>query len=178
MKQLIPFFLLAILPQLSYCQSIPSIPVADNKIVYTAAITTAPSISTETLFGNAEQWYTTNFETADNTLTINNVNDGLLSGTGIIHGKNDRKAEPGDVFFTIDIRIEKGKYEYNVHDLYGFDKTGKFYYSEMYTEQRYPPAKPKWPADYRQTMLTEMNNKVTAMISNMQHEILIPKPKK
>ncbi len=184
MKYLI-FSLLLILnfSAITYCQEqpqekSPTFTLGDNKIIYYASIPVA-TFTKETLFANAQQWYTKNFETADNTLIINNINDGILSGTGIIHqNKRDQKAEPGDVFFTIDMRINNGLYTYTVHDLYGFDNTGKFYYSDMYNEDQYPSDKPKWQAQYRRTTLGNMNSKILVMITELQKEMITPKLEK
>jgi len=62
-------------------------------------------------------------------------------------------------------------YAYKVYDIYGFEDTSKFYYSDMYNEERYPPDKAKWPELYRHTMLNTMNDKITGMIVEMQNEM-------
>jgi len=82
--------------------AVPQLPLTDHKITYTAQIKTDTLKDKSTLFNNAEYWYKKNFETADNTLTIDNINDGIVSGTGIIHAKkHDRKADPGDIFLPL-----------------------------------------------------------------------------
>lgn len=171
----------AICTQTGFSQStddIPDFQLEENKIIYSDVIS-APSLSSDALFGNAEQWYKVNFETNDNTLTTNNITDGKLSGTGIIHNNpKSQKAEPGDIFFTIDIHVEKGQYQYKVRGIYGFDRNGKFYYSDVNTEEKYPPAKPKWPETIRQSMLSNMNDKIVAMLEELKKEMIVPKPTK
>jgi hypothetical protein len=158
-----------------YDGAVPGLPLADNKIVYSAQIPVDSSIDRSLIFVNAEKWYKKNFQTADNTLIVDNANFGALSGTGIIHAKNPNKGtDPGDVFFTIDIHVPRGMYVYKVYDIYGFDKTGKFYYSDMYSEEQYPTDKPKWPEPYRHTMLNDMNNKIAGMIAELQKEMSNP----
>ncbi len=151
----------------------------NNKIVYSASVTDNAAVPKDQFFERAQNWYTKTYQTADNRLTVNNLDEGLLSGTGIIHAKGrDEKAEDGDVFFTIDIHTDNGKYEYKVHDIYTFDKTGKFYYSDMYNEEQFPPNKPKWPNTYRASMLSHMNNKITMMLADFQKEMANPILKK
>jgi uncharacterized protein with TBP-like fold DUF4468 len=156
-----------------------SIPTAGNKVEYRATVHLDPALSKETLFDNAQQWYKNNFESADNTLTIDNKEKGKISGTGILHaGTHERETYPGDVFFTIDVTVADGEYEYIIHDLYGFDKTGKFDYSDMYNEEQYPETKPRWPASYRHTMLENMNNRITGLLPELYKEMLVKKEHK
>jgi len=152
--------------------AVPQMTLKEHKIVYSAKISVDSSRDKATLFVNAEEWYKKNFETADNTLIIDNSGDGTVSGTGIIHTKkHDQKADPGDVFFTIDIQVVRGMYTYMVHDIYGFNKTGKFYYSDMYNEEQYPTDKPIWPGPYRHSILNDMNGKITGMIAELKREM-------
>ena len=153
-------------------RDIPKLPLTANKIVYTGTIQTDTAVSKAQLFHNAEEWYQHNFETADNTLTIDNIDSGTLSGTGIIHiNKKDHKADPGDLFFTVDVTVAKGTITYHVYDIYSLSKDGRLYYSDMYNEALYPEQKPKWPAAYRKEMLNAMNEKVTTMIAKMLSDI-------
>jgi len=152
--------------------AVPQFTLADNKIIYYAQIKTDSAVDKPTMFLKAENWYKKNLETADNTLIIDNSNDGIISGTGIVHAKkHDQKADPGDVFFTIDIHVARGMYTYTVHDIYSFDNTGKFYYSDMYNEEQYPTGKPKWPEPYRHGCLTAMNTKILGMITVLQNDM-------
>ena len=151
---------------------IPALPLLENRIAYTGNINKDSAISTRDLFHNAEEWYTHNYESADNTLTIDNINDGKISGTGIIHKKKkERKLDAEDIYFTIDIVSGKGGYFYKVYAIYSMDSTGKFYYSDMYNEYLYPVPKPKWSPQYKVKMLTNMNSRVQQMITQMQADL-------
>jgi len=182
MKYIFLYFSLILSSFISYCQiadtsiKVPQLPLIDNRIAYTGTITIDSSVSKDQLFENAEKWYSHNFETADNTLTIDNSADGEISGTGIIHV--DKKAKhkehdivAGDIFFTIDLISKKGGYEYKVHSIYSIDQAEKFYYSDMYNEELYPLSKPKWSKTYREYMLTDMNSRVEQMIAGMQNDL-------
>ena len=148
--------------------SIPSLPLLANKVVYNASVVLDTGFNKEKLFDNAQQWYKANFESADNTLFIYKPDSGKLSGTGIIHAKkHENRIDPEDIFFTIDIAVQKGKWDYKIYEIYGFEKAGKFYYSDMYNEAIYPPAKSKWNAEYKITMINNMDEKIKAMLGTL-----------
>jgi hypothetical protein len=157
---------------------LPSFSLFENRITYSETVTLDTSFSKQQLFHNAEEWYTHHYQTADNTLTIENIDDGKISGTCIIHlSDKERHANPGDIFFTVDIICAKGSYMYKVYGIHSADKTGKFYYSDMYNEALYPPSRPKWTNSARIIALTDMNNRVSKMIENMKSEMTAIKSK-
>ena len=174
MRNLLLHLIFIYLPGNAICQpgnlsKIPAIPLTANKIVYTALVNLDTTIRKEKLFYNAEEWYRYNFQSSDNTLTIDNMDNGIISGTGIIHaGKREKEVEAKDVFFTIDISVGKGEYRYKVYGIYSFEDTAKFHYSDMYNEELYPTDKPRWPEQYRRSMLINMNDRITAMIGKLQ----------
>jgi hypothetical protein len=174
MKQLLLAGVLLLILENIYAQEedlhgVPPFTLAANKIVYTGSITLDPNISKEILFYNARQWYKHNFESADNTLTTIKADSGKISGTGIIHiRRREKHAEPYDIYFTIDIIVTNGAYQYKVYDIYSFENKQKFFYSDMYKEEQYPTPKPRWPKPYREAMLNKMNDKVLGMIAGLQ----------
>jgi hypothetical protein len=158
-----------------YCQTtpLPKLPLQANKIIYTAKITTGPSVNKERLFSNAQDWYRHNYESADNTFIINNIDQGIISGTGIIHTRKHKKgAAPGDLFFNVAILAGKGSYEYTIDSIYTLEDTTKVYYSDMYNEALYPPAKTRWPQNYKTSMLLSMDERITAMIEKLKADML------
>jgi hypothetical protein len=159
----------------AFCQADTSritLPLLANKVTYTRSVALPDPINKDILFQNAQDWYKHNYQDADNTLTIMNAANGQLSGTGIIHNNSkERKVEAGDVFFTIDIIVSNGAYQYKVYRIYSMENGAKFYYSDMYNEDEYPLSKPKWPVAYRRTMLREMNSKITNMLSTLETDM-------
>jgi hypothetical protein len=148
------------------------LPLNGSFIEYSEWVTPEPHLSKEQLFGNVLKWYKHNFQSADNTLTVDNFDSGKLSGTGIIHQRRrEKQVLPGDLFFIINLTIKDGAWKYAVDSIYGFEKAVRFYYSDMYNEEMYPPPKPKWQQQYRTAMLTSMDKRIKAMINRLKNEI-------
>lgn len=153
--------------------AVPSFTLVDNKIVYSGSINVDPAITKETLFDNSQHWYKHNFESADNTLTVIKADSGKISGTGIIHIRHhDKHAEPYDIYFTIDVIVGKGTYQYKVYDIHSFADTVKFFYSDVYNEEQYPTPKPRWPKPNREAMLNKMNDSIEAMLEVLNVDML------
>jgi hypothetical protein len=153
--------------------SVPTLPIIGNKIVYSEQVHLDSSWAKERLFYNAQQWYGHNFQSADNVLTIDNSNDCKISGPAIVHYAWHKKhKDERDLFFTIDIISGRGIYEYRLYDIHGFNDAGKFFYSDMYNEQLYPPKKPRWPEKYRKKMLLQMNSRVAAVIGGIRKDMI------
>ncbi|MCW3122044.1 MAG: hypothetical protein JWQ38_1536 [Flavipsychrobacter sp.] len=179
MKNLLLALLLITIIQPAYSQvkynttKAPKLPREGSNIVYTSTVTLDSTHSKETLFNNALNWYRHNFQSADNTLTVNDADAGKLSGTGIIHSKKTKKdIYPQDIFFTITIATARGNYQYRVDSIYGFEKNRvKFYYSDMYSEELYTQNKPTWTKPYRLSMLTNMNTRINEMTDKLRADM-------
>jgi len=151
---------------------VPKLPRTGSNIVYTASVALDPSYSKELLFNNGLQWYKRNFQSADNRLSINDAGAGRLSGAGIIHvGKHEKEIQPQDIFFTATIVATKGVYTYSIDSIYGFENREKFYYSDMYSEELYTQAKPKWTKPYRQAALSYMNNRILEITGRLRADM-------
>jgi len=151
--------------------SIPTLPLIANRIVYTDTVKLDSNYTKEKLFNNAQAWYRADFETSDNTLTINNSSDGELNGTGIIHDKQ-KEIDPKDVFFTIDIVVMKGAYVYRVSGIAWMQDETRLYFTDMYNEELYPRAKNRWTNQYRHDMLINMNDKINAMLAHLKESMM------
>jgi hypothetical protein len=146
-----------------------ALPLTDNKIVYHDS-TATNLYPQEQVYKRALKWYKTHLQSSDNRLIVDKPETGKMSGTGVLHFANHEKTVvPADVFFTIDIIARTGSYEYRVYDIYSFERSEKFYYSDMYNEELYPMPKPKWDNGYREAMLNNMNTKITGMLRILQN---------
>jgi len=144
------------------------LPLRANKIVYSDTVVVGNNYDPSHLFNNAADWYQHNFETADNTLSVNNSTDHTISGSGIIHRKRgDDKAEQNDIYFTIDITTLPAAYAYSVYDIYSRADTDKIYYSDIYNEERFPTHKPRWTESTRHDKLTYLDARIQEMLSNL-----------
>jgi Domain of unknown function (DUF4468) with TBP-like fold len=151
---------------------VPKLPRTGSNIVYTASVALDPSYSKELLFNNGVQWYKRNFQSADNRLSINDADAGRLSGAGITHaGKHEKEIQPQDIFFTTTITVAKGGYAYSVDSIYSFENWVKFYYSDMYSEELYTQAKPKWTKPYRQSILGYMDKRILEMTDGLRADM-------
>ena len=151
---------------------VPKLPLNGSDIAYGASVALDSSFSKELLFNNGQQWYKHNFQSADNTLNINDADAGKLSGTGIIHtGRREKETDPKDIFFTATIVVTRGGYVYRVDSIYSFQNRDKFYYSDLYSEELYTQSKPKWTKPYRQSMLIYMNTRITEMIDKLRNDM-------
>ena len=175
MKTLILFLLLSFCYFPSFAQQHDSIyyvqplPLQANHIVYEDTIVLDSSYTKERLFGNAHKWYINNYQTADNVLIVDNTETGQITGTGIVHFKqNDKQKDEQDVIFTIDLYISRGKYVYKVYDIKGKEKKKKFSYSDMYKEEQYPLPKNQWTKEYREYMLSHMDNSIRQMLHQLK----------
>jgi hypothetical protein len=153
---------------------IPHFPLTENKIVYAETIE-APSMTKDGLMYNGEEWYRRTLQSSDNRLTILNTPTGEISGPGTLHASWFRKKRfVRDIFFTIDIIATNGKYQYRIYNIYSFEKTVRFYYSDMYQEQLYPLDKTRWTEPYRRALLNNMNDKITALIIQLKNSMQVP----
>lgn len=151
---------------------VPKLPRTGSNIVYSTSVSLDSTYSKEQLFNNGLQWYKRNFQSADNRLSINDADGGKLSGAGIIHaGKHEQEIQPQDIFFTTTITVAKGGYTYSVDSIYSFENREKFYYSDMYSEELYTQAKPKWTKPYRQSMLGYMNRRIIEMTDQLRADM-------
>src|SRR4051812_15589952 len=89
-------FLLLFLAYPSFAQqqasgNVPRLPLNGSFVEYTGTVTPELHIGKAKLFSNALKWYKYNFQSSDNTLTIDKFDSGKLSGTGIIHQRRREK---------------------------------------------------------------------------------------
>ncbi len=146
--------------------TLPPIPLQANKIVYYDSVFLDTTYSVASLFENAQNWYTHNFESSDNRLTIDNKEAGIISGSGIANFKK-HKSDYKDLLFVVDIVVGKGYYVYKFYNLQGYDNGLKFEYSDMYHQQLYPIAKPQWPRETRENKLLNMDITIKDIISDL-----------
>jgi len=156
--------------QTSQSTILAPLPIAANKIVYYDTVFLDTTYSKTLLFDNAQTWYTHNFESSDNRLTIDNSDAGSISGSGILNFKK-HKTDYKDLLFVVDIVTGKGFYVYKFYNLFGYDNGVKFDYSDMYSEERYPGPKPEWPREIRENKLTDMDTSIKDVIGDLKKKM-------
>jgi hypothetical protein len=142
------------------------LPMEGNEIVYSGHIN-LNNYSKDRLFKNALDWYNDNYKSADSRLTVENKEQGTVSGTGVIHVQSQRDDGPGNFFFSFSVQIGSAGYSYRIYDIYSAVAGAKNNYNEMYREEQYPNAKIKerWTHKYRYEALSDMDSFITLAIN-------------
>jgi hypothetical protein len=151
--------------------SVPKLPLQANKIVYYDTVFPDITYTRQQLLENTHEWYSHTYETSDNRLTIDNNDEGLISGTGTVNFKK-HKGDYKDLLFTIDVLVGRGFYVYKIYNLYGYDNGVKFDYSDMYNEELYPTSKPRWPKEVSTYKLYNLDLSVKEIADNLKKGIL------
>jgi len=110
MTKIIPFFILLLIPSLSFSQT-------DSLITFTEIVATE-GVSKDILFQNARQWYNKTFISSKEVLQVIDKESGELSGKGILESSlvtkvfGVDKTYPCYYRFSLDIKVKDGKYKY------------------------------------------------------------------
>lgn len=149
----------------------PPFPMKGSKILYTGTVA-VPELSQDDLFQNALEWYNYNYKTADTRLEIENPETGIIEGTGVIKYTPTAAgvSDESPIFFSFNLTVADGGYKYEIYNIYGIDRTGRFNYADMYREDRTinSQIKPRWDKRYRYEMLSDANTLIEMMIAHLK----------
>lgn len=122
-------------------------------------------------FKNALDWYNINYKTVDTKLTVENKENGTVSGTGIIHFKQAVVENgPENIFFNFTIQLTSTGYDYRMYGIYSMLNGEKILYSDMYREETAPTpgVKQHWTHRYRYEVISNMDEFMQLTINQLK----------
>ena len=153
--------------------AVKPLPLENNEIVYADNISLS-GYSHDELFKNVLDWYNNNFKTADTKLSVENKEQGAISGSGVIHyGQNALENGPQNIFFTFSVQLGGAGYSYRFYDIYSMVNGEKISYRDMYREENHPTTsiKPHWTHKYRYEALSDMDSFMILAINQFKKYI-------
>lgn len=148
---------------------VKALPLEGSEIVYSGH--QSLSYSHDQLFKTALDWYNNNYKTVDTKLTVENKENGTISGTGIIHFKQAAVSNgPENIFFSFTIQLTSAGYDYHFFDIYSTANGEKIIYSDMYREETAPSpgVKPHWTHRYRYEVISNMDDFMQLAINQLR----------
>lgn len=149
---------------------ITALPLNGSDIRYEEHVVIGNSYGKSQLFKNAEEWFNENYETADTKLTIDNKATGIVAG--VASSNNDKQHKDNVLFFHFNIVVKDGAYIYSIDSIYATTPKERFLYADVYREERFPKGKPRWTAEQRYELLTEMDKYIKGVIVQLKSAMM------